>query len=90
MQEPQMFVVNFISFGAGIDIETQAKFDAFLETKYPNLNVERVHWGREGEVNYCINLDRLSEMQRSDFVRESTEILGRSSLVKISEKPCCR
>ena len=80
-----MFVVSFISIGAGIDQNTAHEFKDFLSTKYPDLSYETKPTGYEGEFNYCFDLSHLSEEQQAAFRAESTQILQKSKLVQIFE-----
>ncbi len=84
-----MFVVSFISIGAGIDRDTVKEFEDFLNTKYPDLSYEANPAGYEGERDYCFDLSDLSEEQQAVFREESTHILQKSKLVQISEEENC-
>lgn len=84
-----MFVVSFISIGAGIDRDTAHEFNDFLKTKYPDLSYETNPAGYEGEFDYCFDLSNLSQEQQAVFRAESTQILQKSKLVQISEPKTC-
>ncbi|NEQ39611.1 MAG: hypothetical protein F6K40_26495 [Okeania sp. SIO3I5] len=84
-----MFVVSFVSFGAGIDRDTALEFENFLSTKYPDIRYEVNPAGYEGEFDYCFDLSDLSEEQQTAFQKESIEILQKSKLVEISEQDNC-
>ena len=84
-----MFVVSFISIGAGIDRDTVKEFEDFLSTKYPDISYEANPAGYEGERDYCFDLSDLSEEQQAAFREESTQILQKSKLVQISEQENC-
>ncbi len=85
-----MFVVSFISVGAGIDRNAQQDFESFLKSKYPNISYEKIPRGREGELDYCFKLSDLSATRRATLIEGSKQILTRSNLVKISENSNCR
>ena len=88
-QACNMYVVSFISIGAGIDDDTAQEFEDFLSTKYPDLSYEANPAGYEGERDYCFDLSDLSEEQQVTFREESTQILQKSKLVQISEPENC-
>lgn len=88
-QDPNMFVVSFISIGAGIDRNMEREFKSFLRTKYPQLSYEVSPAGYEGEGNYCFDLSDLSEEQQAIFREESLKLLEKSRLVEISEPENC-
>ena len=84
-----MYVVSFISIGAGIDNDTAQEFEEFLKTKYPDLSYEANPAGREGEIDYCFDLSDLSSSEQAAFQAESSEILQKSKLVQTSEQENC-
>ena len=84
-----MFVVSFISIGAGIDRNTQKKFENFLHTKYPDISYEVSPAGYEGEGDYCFDLSDLAEEQQATFREELKQLLQQSKLVIISEQENC-
>ena len=88
-QACNMYVVSFISLGAGIDDDTAQEFEEFLSIKYPDLGYEVNPAGREGEIDYCFDLSDLSPEQQATFREESTQILKKSKLVQISEPENC-
>ena len=89
MHACKMFVVSFISIGAGIDKDTVKEFEEFLSTEYPDLSYEANPAGYEGERDYCFDLSDLSSEQQAAFREESTQILQQSKLVQISEAENC-
>lgn len=88
-QACNMYVVSFISLGAGIDYDTAQKFEEFLSTEYPDLSYEANPAGREGEIDYCFDLSDLSDEEQAAFREESNQILQKSKLVQISEPENC-
>jgi hypothetical protein len=48
-------VVNFGSYGAGIDQPTLARVNTLLARDRKVTNVSRHRWGREGEVTLCVH-----------------------------------
>lgn len=84
-----MYVVSFISIGAGIDNDTAQEFEEFLSAKYPDLSYEANPAGYEGEIDYCFDLSDLPSEQQAAFREESTKMLEKSKLVQISEPENC-
>ena len=83
------FVVSFYSIGQGIDSKTNDEFVKFLDT-YPNpkkINYTPSHWGREGEVYYCLALKELTPIEQEEFIRKAKKIL--STNVNASENSAC-
>ena len=53
--------VGFGSYAMGIDRGTLERVEALLAADRGVLDVERLPWGREGEVTLCVRLRRESE-----------------------------
>ncbi|HET7817863.1 MAG TPA: hypothetical protein VFL70_01010 [Bacteroidia bacterium] len=86
---PYRVIVSFISIGEGIDHSIKGEFEKLISSHSPKINYEAIHWGREGEVDYCLNLLELPEKEQSDFVNKIKKLLTTSKLVNILEnKPC--
>ncbi len=88
-QACNMYVVSFISLGAGIDDDTAQEFEEFLSAKYPDLSYDANPAGREGEIDYCFDLSDLSQERKATFREKSAQILEKSKLVQISEAEEC-
>jgi hypothetical protein len=86
-------IVSFISIGEGTDIKAHEKFDAFMSSWQTENNktlvVEKVPWGREGEVDYCLKLNELDKDSQSKFVSQIQDAVKDSKLVQISENQPC-
>lgn len=83
-------VVSFYSPGNGIDHKMKQEYAEFLTTNYPKTNYETIRWGKEGETDFCFQLNDLKENERELFVKESRELLSKSSRVHIYENVPCR
>jgi hypothetical protein len=86
-------IVSFYSRGAGSDYEAIAEFDRFL-ADYASKNkkvprFERIPWGREGEMDYCIQWNELSPDEKGRFEEQLKQILKKSELVHISYNATC-
>lgn len=88
-ENPVRLGVSFFSQGEGIDHVAKDAFEKFL-TGYPKkIAYEPMHWGREGEVDYCLGLTELSAAEQADLVKQAYVILGRSPRVHIKENTVC-
>jgi hypothetical protein len=86
-------LVSFYSRGAGSDYEVIAELNRFLANgtsknkKVPKF--ERIPWGREGEIDYCIQWNELSPDEKGRFEERVKQILNKSELVHISYNATC-
>jgi hypothetical protein len=88
-------VVSFYSIGSGIDRPVAQEFDYlvkdFQEQFGEDFYSERVSWGREGEVDYCIQLDKLKSASKESFKSRAESILKKTERVHSKENaPCIR
>ena len=83
------FIVSFYSIGEGIDEKTKDEFLKFLDSYTKPLSYSPTHWGREGEVDYCLALNELSASEQTDFIKKAKEILAKSKLVHTQENAKC-
>jgi hypothetical protein len=88
-------VVSFFSIGSGIDRPVANAFNELVRTyqeKYGNqFTAEKAGWGREGEVDFCIQLDKMKKIDAEEFKKKAAEILKKSEHVHSSENaPCSR
>jgi len=87
-------VLSFYSIGSGSNWDVIAEFDKFLERFNSNNtskpDVERVTWGREGEVDFCIALSKLSSSEKQKFLDEAKLIANKAKFVHINENAPCR
>ncbi|MCX6291483.1 MAG: hypothetical protein NT126_06930 [Bacteroidetes bacterium] len=87
------FLVSFYSIGEGSEgkqIEMLEQFisDYRLKTK-KNIPVDKTHWGREGEVNFCFKLTEFDAAGQQQFINEVIAILKTAKLVRFSENTSC-
>lgn len=93
---PELYslVVSFYSIGAGIDAPVAREFDYYVrdfqEQHADNFYAERVPWGREGEVDYCIQFPTLNKERAREFVSKATEITANSKMVHMNENAECK
>lgn len=83
--EKYRVIISFISKGAGTDGEKRQAIMSYIE-KHPKKPVNSiVHWGREGETDFCLNLTELSKSEQTEFVNEIKKLAGNSDLIFIAE-----
>lgn len=80
-------VVTFKSIGMGIDRDTKAAFDAYLNKK--GIKPEVYHWGREGESDCCIDLSAFDEKERNLILNDLRDLLQNGKWIDVSEGVEC-
>jgi len=85
------FVVTFFSIGQGTDRTIHPEFKEFYSTYVASnmITVDQARWGREGEVDYCINFVKMDKAQQKEFLTKAKTILARSQLVNVKENVAC-
>ncbi|MFH0896078.1 MAG: hypothetical protein V2A54_16720 [Bacteroidota bacterium] len=87
-------LVSFYSPGDGIDVATQGKYDEaikkFEKDNKLTISIEKANWGREGEIDYCINLNNFNATQQTEFIDMSKKLLSTSTKVNILENCDCK
>lgn len=92
--QTQRLVVSFFSICCGIDNKAQEDLDRFIKryekTKRKQLTKSAIHWGKEGEIDYCLKLSELSPKEQRKFISQVRALLKRSKLVHINENAACQ
>lgn len=87
-------VVSFFSVAYGIDHKAKTALDNLItEDTLQNkkrIIVEKTPWGREGELDYCIDLQYLEKKSQTEFINKAKALLSSSNLVRIKENEPCR
>ncbi len=83
------FVVSFYSKGEGIDNKVNEAFVKFLASYTKKIVYEPTHWGREGEIDYCLKLSELPHAEQVDFIKKAKDLLSKSALVHVNENAKC-
>lgn len=86
-------LISFFSIGSGIDYERKKEVDAYfrqLEGDQVDISYEKVGWGREGEVDYCVDLSKLKESQQKVIIEKVKEIAKKSSWIDVQLNTTCR
>lgn len=86
--------VSFYSPGSGINYLAARKLDSFI-TNYQSsnnvtVNYEKIPWGREGEVDYCFNLNSLGAKLSADFKAQVKKLLKDEDRINYKENEPCR
>jgi len=88
------FTISFISKGAGTDYQIKQKYDAFIidfETRNNvKVAISKAPWGREGEIDYCIEFAAMNKEMIDKFISESKALLSASDRINIGENTHCR
>lgn len=88
------FTVSFISIGSGTDANARNSFDKFVTNFEQKNNTKlafvKVQWGREGEMDYCFDMNIMSLPQQEKFIAESKALLKNSKLVRYERNAICR
>lgn len=83
------FIVSFISIGSGSDMEAMKKFEeyiaSFQEKNKTKLELKKIGWGREGEVDWCFHLKDMSAEKQSEFIAGAKKLFSGNELVLLSE-----
>ncbi|MGE0566813.1 MAG: hypothetical protein AB7O73_02605 [Bacteroidia bacterium] len=89
----EYIIISFQSKGGGIDQETKGELDKYLssfEKKYIiSLLVTKKNWGREGEVNYCIEDSNLTDITYKELLSGIKKIVSNKELITIKEAKSC-
>lgn len=84
--------IRFFSIGSGIDYKSLNRFDIMLsnmQREDPNIVYNKYPWGREGEVDCCVELSRLPLEQKRVIEDSIRMVLSTSTNTRLSiNKPC--
>jgi hypothetical protein len=88
------YLVSFYSPGDGIDAQGAQAFEAFLQHEQKEsaekISYIRVPWGREGERDYCIRLNGLSDTEATAFAEAMNKVLRQAQKVNVLKDQPCR
>jgi len=87
-------IISFYSIGQGIDRGQTEKLHEYLQSyeKKAGKKIEysEVHWGREGETDFCFPLTGFSDKQVTDFLKGAKESLNAAEHVHFLQNQACR
>jgi len=83
-----IIVVEFYSKGAGIDFKSKKMLEEFI-VSYQESNKVLVEYntsrhGKEGEINYIFNVEKLSKKERKKFKEALKENLKNATNIRVS------
>jgi hypothetical protein len=86
--------ISFYSIGEGINMDVLQKFESFLseflqKNKLKSIGAEKINWGREGEIDYCISFSDINKLTYTDFINQTKTLLSNKQHVIIKEKAAC-
>ncbi|MEI6815458.1 MAG: hypothetical protein WCL14_02515 [Bacteroidota bacterium] len=81
--------ISFYSIGSGINHDAFGKMKPFIsdfeKAKNVKISVEEYHWGREGEVDFCLPMINIIKDKQQTFVQQLKEAFGNEKMVTITE-----
>jgi hypothetical protein len=87
-------IISFNSPGNGIDYKAKKEIDGFISSYEKEQGVplakEEIHWGKEGELDYCFKLSELAKEDQEDFVSRIKSLVRKSKRTGIVENAPCR
>ena len=86
-------VVTFSSRGSGIDGKAMNKLDEIVISlglnKAESTPLEKVSWGREGEIDYCFDLSLIDEELTTNLKNQLNSEFSGNNLVQIEHHENC-
>lgn len=87
-------VISFYSIGSGIDLDAARKFDAWIASYKTSsgqpIVYEKIGWGREGEIDYCIQLESINQKEAEEFVSMAKGEVGTCKLMHFNVNGTCK
>lgn len=88
----RIFNVSFYSIGEGIDSKSRNAFESYIkesQNQYPELSYIKQPWGREGEVDYCVDITKLNSDIKIKMKLDIEKTLAESKNSRLTiNKPC--
>jgi len=88
------FIISFYSIGQGIDRGQKEKLMAYLESHEKRtgkkMEYSEVHWGREGETDFCFPMIGFSDSEVTDFIKGAKQALNTAEHVHFLQNQACR
>lgn len=87
-------VISFYSKGEGVNVKAVETIEDFLKKYSAEINqpipYNKISWGREGEVDFCISLAELKGEDKRIFVDKTREVTKQFELINFFENHPCR
>ena len=80
-------VVSFMSKGEGLDYDVYEEFFVFMQANDSKFHLDEARWGKEGEVDYCMNFHNKKESEQ--LLKKIEEMASKSELVKATRDTEC-
>lgn len=82
-------IISFISKGTGVDRNKVESFLTYVESHAKKPLYEKIQWGREGEMDFCLQLNELNKDEQILFIEKLIEQMKGSDRVFITENQAC-
>ncbi len=88
----KMLNVSFISIGEGVDFQAAGNFKTYMDGAAfaEKLAMEEYRWGREGEIDYCMDFGKLNTEEKSNVLNKIDELMASSKLMRLEYNMPCR
>jgi hypothetical protein len=91
---PERLLVSFYSIGGGIDVKSAESFDRFIlsykTSEGKSISYERVPWGREGELDYCVLFNGMSASTIEAFIESAKAKVSDCKMVHFKPNGECK
>ena len=54
------------------------------------ITVNKTNWGREGEMDYCLDFGSMKPDEVNSFIKEAKKVLASSDRINIGENTDCQ
>jgi hypothetical protein len=93
-EKASTLLVSFYSIGGGIDVKNAQSFDNFISAykteRGKSIVYDRVPWGREGELDYCVSFADLNAEETKQFIDVSKEKIQDCKMVHFKINGECK
>jgi len=87
-------IISFYSIGQGIDRSQTENLLAYIQSyekkEGKKIEYSEVHWGREGETDFCFPMAGFSDNQVTDFLKGAKGALNAAEHVHFLQNQACR
>ena len=93
-EKASTLLVSFYSIGGGIDVKNAQSFDSFISVykteSGKSIAYDRVPWGREGELDYCVSFSDLNAEETKQFIDASKKKIQDCKMVHFKINGECK
>lgn len=94
VEKASTLLVSFYSIGGGIDVKNAQSFDNFISAykteSGKSIAYDRVPWGREGELDYCVSFSDLNAQETKQFIDASEKKIQDCKMVHFKINGECK